>query len=73
MGIQTAEEIHDSTYDMELATGGGYQVTMDEIRRNGPDGTEAEAPATDRKPCPGKAAVRKAHARGRARSSGRRS
>ena len=32
MGIQTAEEVHDSTYDMEL-TPGGYQVTTAEIRR----------------------------------------
>lgn len=36
MGIQTAEELHDSTYDMEL-TPGGYQVTTDEIRRPDPE------------------------------------
>ena len=34
MGLQTAEELHDSTYDMELTPAGGYQVTTDEIRRN---------------------------------------
>lgn len=39
MGIQTAEELHDSTYDMELMSG-GYQVTTDEIRRNEPAVTE---------------------------------
>lgn len=50
MGIQTAEEVHDVTYDMELAPGGGYHVTTDEIRRNEPDGTEPEAPATGQEP-----------------------
>lgn len=34
MGIQTAEEVHDGTYDMEPAPGGGYQVTVDDLRRD---------------------------------------
>lgn len=34
MGIQTAEEVHDGTYDLEPAPGGGYQVTVDDLRRD---------------------------------------
>ena len=33
MGIQTAEEVHDSTYHIEVTPGSGYHVTTDEIRR----------------------------------------
>ena len=57
MGIQTAEEVHDSTYDMEL-TPGGYQVTTAEIRRpeevNPQTGevTEPQAAEPDQKPEP---------------------
>ena len=56
MGIQTAEEVHDSTYDMEL-TSGGYQVTTTEIRRpevNPETGevTEPQEAAPEQKPEP---------------------
>ena len=57
MGIQTAEEVHDSTYDMEL-TPGGYQVTTAEIRRpeevNPQTGevTEQQEAAPEQKPEP---------------------
>lgn len=59
MGIQTAEELHDSTYDMELASGGGYQVTTDEIRRNEPATPAPEAEAAAEEPKAEKAAPAK--------------
>lgn len=59
MGLQTVEEVKD-TYDMELAPGGGYQLAMDDIRRNESPEVEAEtepAPHATAEPSPAESPV----------------
>lgn len=42
MGLQTAEEVHDSTYDMEKADNGAYTVTLADMKKA--DSTAEDTP-----------------------------